>query len=305
MAVARPGAAAYTGLALGNNGTGNFLYAADFKNKRIDVFNSTFAPVTPAGNFVDPNIPDRYAPFNIQNLGGKLYVTYARQDRDGGLSDGGNGFVSVFDLNGNFIRRLVSNNHLKAPWGLSLAPAGFGEFGGALLVGNHGDGRIHAYNPNTGRFLGRLRGRAGPADPHRGAVRAGVRERGVGRGCERPVLRGRPGRRDGRAVRLTPVRARRARPAGGDPGGGIRLTDGAVGDRAGATAVKADGRFVAEPPARVAGAADRPGRRRKPGTAWAVRQRRGSTRWRRRASAASSCKSSEARPSGRACSSPP
>ena len=123
-----------------------------------------FAPATLAGNFTDPGIPKQYAPFNIQNLGGKLYVTYAKQDKDGSL-DGGNGFVSVFDLNGNFLMRLVSHGHLKAPWGLALAPAEFGDFGGALLVGNHGDGSINAFDPTTGAFLGKLRDEAG--DPIR------------------------------------------------------------------------------------------------------------------------------------------
>jgi uncharacterized protein (TIGR03118 family) len=154
-----PGAV-YTGLAIGNNGAGNFLYAADFKGKKIDVFNSTYAPTTLAGNFTDPGIPKQYAPFNAQNLGGTLYVTYAKQDKDGNL-DGGNGFVSAFDLNGNFLGRLVSHTHLKAPWGLALAPAGFGDFGGALLVGNHGDGSINAFDPDTGEFLGKLRDESG------------------------------------------------------------------------------------------------------------------------------------------------
>jgi uncharacterized protein (TIGR03118 family) len=156
--------AEYTGLAIGNNGTGNFLYAADFKGKKIDVFSSTYAPTTLAGTFTDPGIPKQYAPFNIQNLGGKLYVTYAKQDKDGNL-DGGNGFVSVFDLSGNFLMRLVSHSHLNAPWGLALAPAGFGDFGGALIVGNHGDGSINAFDPATGAFLGKLRDEAG--DPIR------------------------------------------------------------------------------------------------------------------------------------------
>ncbi|HET6575992.1 MAG TPA: TIGR03118 family protein [Fimbriiglobus sp.] len=159
LGAANPGAE-YTGLALGNNGAGNFLYAADFKGKKIDVFNSAFAPTALAGNFTDPGIPKQYAPFNIQNLGGKLYVTYAKQDKDGNL-DGGNGFVSVFDLNGNFLSRLVSRTHLKEPWGLALAPANFGDFGGALLVGNHGDGSVNAFDPNTGDFLGKLRDETG------------------------------------------------------------------------------------------------------------------------------------------------
>jgi uncharacterized protein (TIGR03118 family) len=156
--------AEYTGLAIGNNGAGNFLYAADFKGGKIDVFSSTYAPTTLAGNFTDPDIPKQYAPFNIQNLGGTLYVTYAKQDKDGNL-DGGNGFVSAFDLNGNLLSRLVSHTHLTAPWGLALAPAGFGDFGGALLVGNHGDGSINAFARTTGEFLGKLRDEAG--DPVR------------------------------------------------------------------------------------------------------------------------------------------
>jgi uncharacterized protein (TIGR03118 family) len=249
VAVARPGAAAYTGLALGNNGTGNFLYAADFKNKRIDVFNSAFAPATLAGNFVDPHIPDRYAPFNIQNLGGKLYVTYARQDRDGGLSNGGNGFVSVFDLNGNFIRRLVSHGHLKSPWGLALAPAGFGEFGGALLVGNHGDGRIHAYNPNTGKFLGRLedqRGRAVRIDGLFGLAFGN----GVSAG-DANTLYFAAGPDDGTdglfgSLRFVPGGHGGHGRRGGSPGGGIHLPDGAVAGRVVVKTVKADPRAAAE-----------------------------------------------------------
>src|SRR5262249_3457906 len=154
--------AVYTGLAIGNNGTGNFLYAADFHNGEIDVFDRTYTPTTLAGAFVDPDIPDDYAPFNIQNLGGQLYVTYAEQEGEGNeLPEGGEGFVSVFDLNGNFLKRLVSEDHLEAPWGVALAPADFGEFSNALLVGNFGDGRINAFDATTGAFLGRLRDEAG------------------------------------------------------------------------------------------------------------------------------------------------
>src|SRR5262245_21048331 len=109
-----------------------------------------------AGSFDDPAVPDRFAPFNIQNLGNELYVTYARKGRNGDPSAGG-GFVSVFDLNGHFLRRIESHGRLNEPWGLALAPAGFGDLGGALLVGNHGDGRISAFDPHNGEFLGRLR----------------------------------------------------------------------------------------------------------------------------------------------------
>ncbi|HEV7860421.1 MAG TPA: TIGR03118 family protein, partial [Pyrinomonadaceae bacterium] len=153
----------YTGLAIGNNGTANFLYAANFGQKKIDVYDKNFASTTLAGSFTDPTLPADYAPFNIQNLGGKLYVEYAKVDPATGrdLPGPGNGYVSVFDTNGNFLGRLVSNGPLSSPWGVTIAPAGFGAFPGALLVGNFGDGRINAFNPTTGAFLGTLNDEAG------------------------------------------------------------------------------------------------------------------------------------------------
>lgn len=150
--------AAYTGVALANNAGGNFLYLTDFRNGKIDVLNSQFQKMTPTGSFTDPNLPRGYAPFNIAAIGGKLYVSYAKQER-GSLNPDtgkGNGFVNVFDLNGNFQQRLVSRGDLNAPWGMTLAPAGFGDFSGALLVGNFGSGRIQAYNATTGAKLGTL-----------------------------------------------------------------------------------------------------------------------------------------------------
>jgi uncharacterized protein (TIGR03118 family) len=156
----------YTGLAIGNNGTANFLYVAnfaDFTGGRIVVFDKSFAVTTLAGSFTDPTIPSNFHPFNIQNIGGKLYVAYAKVDPSTGrdLPGPGNGYVSVFDTNGNFLSRLVSNGPLSSPWGLVIAPAGFGVFPGALLVGNFGDGRINAFNPTTGAFLGTLNDEAG------------------------------------------------------------------------------------------------------------------------------------------------
>jgi uncharacterized protein (TIGR03118 family) len=144
--------AAYTGLALANNGSGNFLYAANGAGNRIDVFSGTFAPSTPSGSFTDPNLPALFTPYNIQNLNGILYVTYENETQGGGV-------VDAFDANGNLIRRVTANGAggpLESPWGLALAPAGFGPFGGALLVGNEDDGRISAFNPTTGAFLGQL-----------------------------------------------------------------------------------------------------------------------------------------------------
>lgn len=159
----------YTGLALANNGT-NHLYAADFANGKIDVFDSNFA-LQPSASFpfADATIPttpgNTFYPYNIQTLGGSLYVTYAKVGTGGRAEDGvGNGFVRRFNLNG--VRDLtfgINNGALNSPWGLTIAPASFGIFGGALLVGNFGDGNpsIHAYNPTTGAFLGTLQNEAG------------------------------------------------------------------------------------------------------------------------------------------------
>ena len=153
-----PGAS-YTGLAIASKADGNFLYAADFPGGKIDVFNGNFAPVSVAGGFADPDMPVRYAPFNIQALDGKLYVAYAKRDKAGQDEQAGkgNGYVNVFDTEGNLLQRLVSNAGLNAPWGMAIAPATFGRHGGDLLVGNFGDGTISSYRLDTGRFRGPLR----------------------------------------------------------------------------------------------------------------------------------------------------
>ena len=156
----------FKGLAIGNNGSGDFLYAADFGQGKIDVFDSTFGAAALTGNFTDPSLPAGFAPFNVQNLGGSLYVTYAKVDPmnpDDDESGPGNGFVDVFDLNGVLQRRLISNGPLDSPWGLALAPANFGEFSNDLLVGNFGDGLINAFDPLSGAFLGSLGDHTGKA----------------------------------------------------------------------------------------------------------------------------------------------
>ena len=152
--------AVYKGLALASNGTDTFLYATDFHNARIDVFNKEFKPARLSGTFADPNLPAGYAPFGIQNLNGNLYVTYAKQDaaRMDDVPGAGRGFVDVFDANGHLIRRVASRGWLNAPWGLAVAPADFGKFSNRLLVGNFGDGTINAYDVATGKFLGQFRG---------------------------------------------------------------------------------------------------------------------------------------------------
>src|SRR4029079_3892976 len=113
------GDAVYTGLAIGQVGTATYLYAADFEHGKIDVYDRTFHFATLDGSFRDPNIPNRYSIFNIQNLGGKLYVTYAQQNHKepDEETDRGSGFVDVFDTSGHLLQRLIQGNHLRAPWG--------------------------------------------------------------------------------------------------------------------------------------------------------------------------------------------
>ena len=146
---------------------GTFLYAADFRNGKIDVLNSAFAKTTipggPSQPFVDPNLPKGYAPYNVQVLNGKLYVLYAKVDpATGKASPGPNqGFGNVFNFDGspglpNGNMRLISGINLNAPWGAAIAPSSFGPFGGTLLIGNNGDGTIDVFDPTTGAFLGML-----------------------------------------------------------------------------------------------------------------------------------------------------
>jgi len=157
--------AVYTGIALAGSDGSNYLYAANFSAARVDVFDAAFNPATLAGSFSDPNLPAGFAPFNIQNVGGRLYVTYALKHAATGdvLSGPGNGYVNVFEPNGWLVRRFASQEILNAPWGLALAPAGFGGYGGALLIGNFGDGRINAFKPVTGEPLGELQDASGAA----------------------------------------------------------------------------------------------------------------------------------------------
>jgi uncharacterized protein (TIGR03118 family) len=154
--------AIYKGLALAQVGTANFLFATDFHNGKIDVFDNQFHKVQLGANgfesFADPNIPKGYAPFGITAIGGKLYVSYAKQDANAedDAHGPGRGFIDVFEPNGHLDGRLVSRGPLNSPWGMVKAPAGFGDFAGALLVGNFGDGRINAFDINTGKMLGTL-----------------------------------------------------------------------------------------------------------------------------------------------------
>jgi uncharacterized protein (TIGR03118 family) len=150
--------AIYKGLAI----AGDRLYATDFHNGRVDVFDGSFGQVTMPGAFVDPAIPAGFAPFGIQSVGGHIFVTYGKQDadREDDVAGQGLGFVDEFDTSGSLLARVASRGQLNSPWGLAMAPVGFGRFAGDLLVGNFGDGQISAFEPRpNGRFgfVGQLR----------------------------------------------------------------------------------------------------------------------------------------------------
>ena len=149
--------AAYTGLAL--DSTDAHLYAADFANNEVSIYNNTF---TETGSFTDPSLPKHFAPFNVAVLNGKVYVAFAKRAKTGRSKAGkGLGFVDVFDLNGTLLQHLIAGGDLDAPWGMTIAPSGFGGLDGMLLVGNFGNGRIHAYDPNTGDEVATLRDASG------------------------------------------------------------------------------------------------------------------------------------------------
>jgi uncharacterized protein (TIGR03118 family) len=148
--------AVYKGLTIATTDDGTFLYASNFHDGTVDVFNSGFQPVHLAGDFTDPRLPPGYAPFGIQNINGLIYVSYALQNaaKHDDVAGAGHGFIDIYTSNGFLIKRLVSRVDLNSPWALAEAPAGFGPFGGDLLVGNFGNGRIHAF----GLFSGVPRG---------------------------------------------------------------------------------------------------------------------------------------------------
>ena len=168
-----PGAV-YTGLAMGTSGTTPYIYAADTTGS-IHVFNSSWTDVTSttfAGKFTDPNAMAGYTPYNIQLIGSDLYVTYT--------TNGPGGYIDVFDTSGNFIKRFATGGLLDMPWGLVIAPAGFGSFGDDLLVGNLASGEILAYDPNTDAFLGAIDGSNGQPLVNPGLWALEVRTGGTG-----------------------------------------------------------------------------------------------------------------------------
>jgi uncharacterized protein (TIGR03118 family) len=147
--------AVFKGLAISNGPSGPRLYATDFANRSVDVFDGSWNPVHVAGAFVDPRLPKNYSPFGIQTIGDRVFVTYAKQQpgSEDEAHGQGLGFVDAYDLDGKFLGRVAQHGQVNAPWGLVQAPASFGRFGGDLLVGNFGDGRINAYEEmSNGHF---------------------------------------------------------------------------------------------------------------------------------------------------------
>jgi len=152
--IARP--AVYTGITIGQPGGQPTLYVANNLTGKVDVFDQNFHPISLPGTFTDPGAPAGFAPFNVQNIGGQIFVTYATPGPSADNAPLGSGFVSVFDANGNFVRRFTTGGPLASPWGLALAPSSFGQFSNDLLIGNFNDenGNINAFDPATGNFLG-------------------------------------------------------------------------------------------------------------------------------------------------------
>jgi uncharacterized protein (TIGR03118 family) len=148
----------FKGCVIGGTAAAPILYVTDFHNAAVDMFDANFKPLPAPKAFVDPSIPAGYAPFGIANFGGKIYVTYAKQDAEmhDDVAGAGNGYVDVFDGSGNLLTQLISKGALNSPWGMQIAPATFGQFSGALLVANFGDGTINAFDPAKGTPLGTL-----------------------------------------------------------------------------------------------------------------------------------------------------
>jgi uncharacterized protein (TIGR03118 family) len=151
-------AAEYTGVAIASNAGASTLYADDFHNGLVKMFDKTFTNITPAGAFVDPTIPAGFHPFGIQAVGSTIFVSYALLGPDGhkDAHGAGNGFVDAFDTAGKLKMRVTSNGVLNSPWGMAMAPANFGTFSNDLLIGNFGDGTINAFDPVTGASKGPL-----------------------------------------------------------------------------------------------------------------------------------------------------
>lgn len=151
----RQAGAVYTGLAITSHTSGNFLFAADSANNRVDVYDGNFNLVK---SFTDPTIPAGFAPFGIQDIAGQVYVTYASQ------TGGTGGFIDIFGEDGTFVKRFTQGGRLNQPWGMAVAPKNFGTLSGTLLVSNNTTmGNINGFNRTTGKLVGTVKNSMGKA----------------------------------------------------------------------------------------------------------------------------------------------
>ncbi|MGA2047011.1 MAG: TIGR03118 family protein, partial [Terracidiphilus sp.] len=158
--------AVYTGMAIFTpNCCAPFLAVANFKDAFIETYTGHFEPLGIPGAFIDENLPQGYAPYNLQVVGSQVFVTYALQNaaKDGPVLGAGNGIVDIYELDGSFVKRFVSHAQLNAPWGVAKASADFGPFSNDILIANFGDGEINAFNPVTGSFAGEIKNVEGRA----------------------------------------------------------------------------------------------------------------------------------------------
>jgi len=158
--------AVYKGLAIATDANGmTRLYATNFRSGMVEMYDVNFHALTSPSAFVDPKLPDSYAPFNIVPINGELFVTFAVQNaaKHDDVAGQSHGIVDVFDLDGTFRQRFAQHDQLNSPWGVALAPTGFGELGGALWIGNFGNGQINAFDPESGKFLSKVRDPKGKA----------------------------------------------------------------------------------------------------------------------------------------------
>jgi len=145
--------ASYTGLTSAKTTTGFVLYAADNANNTVEMYDESYRKISNTNDFVDSDLPEGYSVYNLKNINEKIYVTYKREN--------GGGIVNVFDLDGKFIKRLITDGELDMPWGLTLSPKVFTGFEQKLLIGNFGDGQVNIYGPIDGEFLGKLKDEKG------------------------------------------------------------------------------------------------------------------------------------------------
>lgn len=226
--------ASYTDIAIDKSGNNTFLLAANFSGGTVDVFDTNFKATKLAGSFTDPQLPSGYSPFGIHTIGSKVYVTYAQLNTSNGreVVGAGLGYVDIFDLNGNFLQRAISQGVLNAPWGMALAPSTFGQFANDLLVGNFGDGTINAYDASSFTLQGTLQDAKGAPITNTGlweivfGVGSGSTVASAGDPNTLYIAAGINGAKGGVVAAITPVAGSNPGDFGVTAGGGITVGAG-------------------------------------------------------------------------------